>query len=363
MGKHIVIDARQYSTSSGRYVRELIDSLESIDKQNRYSVLLSSKDFDLYSPLNENFSKVLADQSQFGLSGQFQLLLLLKKLKPDLVHFAFVQQPLLFNGQRVTTIHDTTPLMFNSGGMNPLLYWTKKTLYRVMIQTALSKSKYILTPTKYVKTDLSNLSKKHSHKLVVTYEAGVNSEGHKKVYGPLKGKEFIMYTGRASAHKNLMALVDAFKIAKVSRPNLYLVFVGNDKNYAGIKNHVDKIKVDDVHFTGYLQDPELNWLYSQTEAYVFPSLSEGFGLPGLEAMARSAPVISSNATCLPEVYEDAAHYFNPRDEIEMAEAILEVLTNKKLKQSLIKKGNKQWRKYSWERMAKQTLDIYQKVLS
>ena len=89
---------------------------------------------------------------------------------------------------------------------------------------------------------------------------------------------------------------------------------------------------------------------------------EGFGLPGLEAMAYGAPVVSSDATCLPEVYEDAAHYFNPYDVAGMTKAIDDVLTDEELRASLIKKGHEQVKKYSWQRMAEQTHTVYVDVL-
>jgi glycosyltransferase involved in cell wall biosynthesis len=85
---------------------------------------------------------------------------------------------------------------------------------------------------------------------------------------------------------------------------------------------------------------------------------EGFGLPGLEAMGYGAPVVSSNATCLPEVYDDAAHYFDPLNTDDMARAIDDVLSNKSLRNKLIAEGYKQIAKYSWGRMAKQTYSVY-----
>jgi glycosyltransferase involved in cell wall biosynthesis len=92
-------------------------------------------------------------------------------------------------------------------------------------------------------------------------------------------------------------------------------------------------------------------------------LSEGFGLPGLEAMAHGAPVVSSNATCLPEIYGQAARYFDPVDVQAMSGAINEVLTDKSLREVLIEKGKRQAAKYSWQRMAEQTLEIYNQALN
>src|SRR5690606_20669106 len=117
-----------------------------------------------------------------------------------------------------------------------------------------------------------------------------------------------------------------------------------------------------ILFTGFVTDPELSWLYANTQAYIFPSLMEGFGLPGLEAMGYGTPVVSSNATCLPEVYGQAAHYFNPLDTSDIAEAINQVLSDDKLRTRLAKAGFKQIKKYSWKKQAQETFEVYKQVL-
>jgi glycosyltransferase involved in cell wall biosynthesis len=136
-----------------------------------------------------------------------------------------------------------------------------------------------------------------------------------------------------------------------------------DKNYARIKKLAEERDLSEsVIFTGFVDDSKLRWLYENTAAYVFPSLSEGFGLPGLEAMAHGAPVASSNATCLPEIYGGAAHYFDPYDENDMALKIFKVVSDDDLRDSLIKKGRARAKKYSWSRTAEETLKVYKKVL-
>lgn len=119
---------------------------------------------------------------------------------------------------------------------------------------------------------------------------------------------------------------------------------------------------DRVRTLGFVSDAELKWLYQHATAYVFPSFSEGFGLPALEAMVHGVPVASSNATCLPEVCGDAAAYFDPASPADMAKTIAMLLSDSKLRADLIKKGYTQASKFSWERMATQTLEVYKMVL-
>jgi glycosyltransferase involved in cell wall biosynthesis len=135
-----------------------------------------------------------------------------------------------------------------------------------------------------------------------------------------------------------------------------------DANYQRIEALVQKNGTTGVIFTDFVSEGQLRWLYESCAAYVFPSLSEGFGLPGLEAMQHGAPVVSSDATCLPEIYGAAAHYFDPLDPQAMADAINEVLTDKVLRQKLVAAGGDQVKKYSWQRMAEQTLELYQQAL-
>ena len=142
-----------------------------------------------------------------------------------------------------------------------------------------------------------------------------------------------------------------------------LVLVGKkDINYERLEQQSRADLINNIVFTDFVSESQLRWLYENCSAYVFPSLSEGFGLPAIEAMVHGAPVVSSDATCLPEIYGDAALYFDPLDTTDMANKIEELLENKKLAKDLIEKGYKQAAKYSWERMAKQTLIVYEKAL-
>jgi glycosyltransferase involved in cell wall biosynthesis len=171
-----------------------------------------------------------------------------------------------------------------------------------------------------------------------------------------------MYVGRSTPHKNLKSLVDAFIILKKKYPKLMLVLAGKmDANYHSLEAYVtEKRMADSVVFPGFVTEGELKWLYQNTAAYIFPSLSEGFGLPGLEAMIHGAPVISSNATCLPEIYADGAVYFDPANTFDMASKISNVLSSAGMRGDLIRKGLARANKFSWQRMAKKTLEIYEK---
>lgn len=358
----IVIDARELRTSSGRYVEKLLNYLQKLDTNNRYSVLLKPDDFKNWNTSNDNFNKVLCDVKEFTWAEQIKLKEIIERLKPDLVHFTFAQQPAFYNRKTITTIHDLTTLRFNNPDKNILVFKFKQQVYAWLIKRAVKKSSRVIVPSKFVKQDVIKFTKVNESKVRVIYEAADEITNKPKPIESLASKKFIMYIGRPTPHKNLERLIDAFTELKQTNKDLCLVLAGKeDNNYRVIKRKVEGRGVKDIVFTGFVSEAELRWLYENCQAYVFPSLSEGFGLPGLEAMAHGAPVVSSNATCLPEIYEDSAQYFDPISTASMIEAINEVLNNPKRREELINKGKVQTKKYSWERMARETLDIYNEV--
>ena len=363
--KKIVIDAREWPTTTGRYIRELVKHLQDVDTDlsHRYVVLMRPKDMDSWEPKSKRFTKVACPYKEFSLGEQTGMLWQLIRLKPDLVHFGMTQQPVLYRGLTVTTMHDLTTLRFDNPAKNRWVFRFKQNLYRWGSFIVAHKSKLILVPTQYVKDDVARTMRANSRKIRVTYEAGNSLDAKPEPVEGLENEKFIMYVGRPNPHKNLGRLIEAFSMLKQEMPDLHLVLAGKrDTLFKRHERDVERLGIPDVHFTGKVSDGQLRWLYEHTAAYIFPSLSEGFGLPGLEAMAHGAPVVSSSATSLPEIYGDAARYFDPRDTEDMTKTIKAVLTKPDVRKQLVQAGAKQTKKYSWTRMAEQTLDAYKYVL-
>jgi glycosyltransferase involved in cell wall biosynthesis len=359
----IVIDAREYSTSTGRYINRLLQYLDGLDHEHDYTILLKPHDIEKAAFTNPKFTTVACPYKEFTFAEQFGLLKQINGLKPDLVHFGKDHQPLLYRGRTVTTMHDLTTMHFVNPDKHPLVYRYKQLVYKWLVKRVARKSKAVITPTEFVKQDVVTYTGVNPDKITVTYEAADQITDAPEPIKDIEGKRFIMYLGRPTPHKNLERLIQAFQQLKGQYPDLHLVLAGKlDNNYQSIKQKTDAEQIANIIYTGYISEGQLRWLYEHCEAYVFPSLSEGFGLPGLEAMVHGAPVVSSNATCLPEVYGDAAHYFDPLDVTAMADAINEVLSDKQLREQLINAGHTQAAKYSWQRMAQQTLAVYNQAL-
>jgi glycosyltransferase involved in cell wall biosynthesis len=361
----IVIDARESGTSTGRYIDKLVEYLNKLKPQHEIIVLTKSPRFEYLKNLAPDFKIVRSNYSEFGFAEQAGLLKQLRKLNADLVHFGMTQQPVLYKGLVITTVHDLTTARFDNPAKNRLAFKTKQQIYKRVIKRVAKKSRYIITPSNYVKQDVAQYAKISPNKIFVTYEAADRTQMPAKPVPRLENKKFIMYVGRATPHKNLERLIDAFGILHKEQPDLMLALAGKfDTNYHQLEARVTgKRLAAAVVFTDFITEGQLRWMYEKTAAYVFPSLSEGFGLPGLEAMMHGAPVVSSNATCLPEIYGDAVHYFDPHKVSDIAAKVNEVLTNPRLRASLINNGRAQAAKYSWRRMAAQTLKIYEHTLN
>jgi glycosyltransferase involved in cell wall biosynthesis len=358
---HIAIDARIINSSTGRYIERLLFYLQDIDTENRYSVLVRKKDKDFFTPKSSNFTVVEADYADYSFAEQIKFKKLLDHLRPDLVHFCMPQQPILYSGKKVTTVHDLNLLKTYNSDKNWLMYHTKQLVGRYVFKRIAKTNNHIIVPTEFTKKEYVKFARIPERRVTVTYEAADVSVETVKPY-KLPFKKFILYVGQQSDYKNIKRLGEAHQKLLRNHPDLGLILVGR-KNASALMNEKYFASKDykNIHFTGFIEDDQRDWLYTHCEAYVFPSLMEGFGLPGLEAMGYGAPVVSSNATCLPEVYGEAAHYFDPYNASDIARAIDEVLSDDSLRSELVAKGKKQFKKYSWQRMAEQTHAIYMSV--
>lgn len=359
----IVIDARESGSSTGRYIDKLIKYLQKTDKTNEYYLLLKSGRAKAYEDADINFHVVQCDIKEFTFAEQFQLKKLIEDLRPDLVHFGMVQQPVLYRGEVVTTMHDLTTLRFTNKSKNAVVFKIKQFVYKYVNKIVAKKSRVIITPSEFVKNDIVEFAKINPDKITVTPEAADRILEKPEPVQELIDKKYIMYVGRHQSHKNLEQLIKAHQKLLAINPDLFLAVAGKkDRVTKILEKNIDSKGYRNILFTGFVSEGQLRWMYENCEAYVFPSLSEGFGLPGIEAMIHGAPVVSSNATCLPEIYGDAAEYFNPLDTDDMVKKIGRVIASDELRKKLVKKGRIQASKYSWERMAEQTLAVYDKVL-
>ncbi len=359
---HIVIDARYINSGTGTYAVKLLDYLQDIDITNRYTILVPQKDISYWQPHNKNFVCKGVNVPMYSFAEQSTLHHILSELKPDLVHFGMPQQPVLYKGKKVTTIFDLTLLRTYNSDKNWLVYHFKQYIGKFVFKHAIQTSEKILTISQHSKNEILTFFHTAPDHIVVTYPSAERHIGKLEPY-KLPYKKFIMYVGQQPDYKNLRRLAAAHQRLLTKHPDLGLVFVGRmNEDTKRNQHYYKKCGYKNIHFTGFIPDSQRDWLFTQAAAYIFPSLMEGFGLPPLEAMAYGTPVVSSSASCMPEVLGDAAEYFNPMDTNDMAAAIERVITNPILQEQMIERGFSQVKKYSWHRMAEETHAVYMAAL-
>lgn len=360
----VIFDARLYSQSGvGRYIKKLISHLARLDKKTKYIVYLIKEDFSSFKSPGKNFEKRLVDIPWHSLREQILLPFLLTKEKPDLVHFPYFSVPIFYPGKFVVTIHDLTIDHFETGRAsthNLFFYKLKRLAYKIVMKRALKKAKKVIAVSQATKREIVDHYQIDPKKIIVTYEAAEFKVRPKPSEKPLISPPYLLYVGNAYPHKNLERLFNVFNLLQLSR--LKLVLVGQkDFFYKRLEKSLSASQKKGIVFFGFADDGELANLYTHASAFVFPSLMEGFGLPGLEAMAAGCPVLASDIPVLREVYRKAAVYFNPRNINDMTEKIREVIDNQELREKLKGAGFKQVKKYSWCKLARQTLEIYEET--
>lgn len=365
------IDARfvgPQGTGLGKYTEKLIVNLAKIDGKSSYFIFLKKTNWD-YLKLPKNFTKVLADVPWYSLEEQYKMPAIFSTQNLDLLHVPHFNVPISLKGKFIVTIHDLIHHKFSEYAAttkNPIIFKLKRFAYKKVITTAITRSTKILTPSNYVKGEIAKTFKVNPDKIVVAYEAAEEEYFTRQPGNPDTRQPTLIYVGNAYPHKNLERLLDAIKILTThySLPTTHLIIVCPRDVFSQRLNHQIKERnlTKFVEVKGYLSSGELVTLFEKASAYVFPSLSEGFGIPGLNAMAVGLPVVASDIPVLKEVYGDAALYFNPHEAQDIAAKIAKVLTDKKTKLDLVLKGKEQVKKYSWQKMARQTLKVYEEVV-
>ncbi len=409
----IGIDARLFGPrvgggGLGRYVEQLVRHLEELDHENEFIVFLRRENWNEYTPTAANFKKVLAPWRWYTLAEQIRMPRLVAQQKLDIIHYPHFNVPIFARTPFVVTIHDLNLLEYPKAritNLDPVRFWTKYFGYRFVLAFALKNAKKIITvsdatrqailnrfpisPEKIVTTPLGYtpplkvtslrslppvVARKSQSIGFVTLltprevrgDEGSYVDEHNPLSLPLtlrggaRQSHYLLAVGNAYPHKNLSGLLHAFKIIRATLPDLKLVLVGPDDRFrARIKKETTELGLTStVIFTGFVNDDELDVLYRGAAAYIMPSFLEGFGFPGLEAQARGIPVVASDLPVLKETLADAAVYVNPRDPIDIAYAILNLLKNENYQNVLKKAGEKNIKRFDWRSAATETLTIY-----
>ncbi|MCK4352412.1 glycosyltransferase family 4 protein [candidate division WOR-3 bacterium] len=357
----------------GRFGINLLRELAHLDSFNEY-IVYKNPEMNSSIVSKPNFTERIINIPRFTIKEQVVLPEIFKKDKLDIFHCLHNVLPVFYYGKSIVTIYDIMTIAF------PWFYEAFPLIkryigffyFKLSVGLSAKKASKVIVTSKYTKKEVMRYLNLEREKVKIC-SAAVD-----KVFKPINdnnllnnvlekykiSESFILYTGNFKPYKNLKRIIKAYDLLlKRRRPLPKLVIGGYDKKYEKpIKEFVMKNGLEEeIVFTGYIERNDLPLLMNQALFFVFPSIYEGFGLPPLEAMACGTPVITSNTSSLPEVVGDAAVLVNPYNIKEIADAIENVLTNKKLREKLISKGLERVKLFSWEKCAKETLKVYEEV--
>ena len=283
----------------------------------------------------------------------------------DLVHAPSPAAiPSAGSGQRlVVTVHDlaflTTPSVFPPA-------WRFQ--FRLGLRATLRRADAIITPSRNTAEDLlsrTNVDPAKVHVIPLAARTDVTAADPEQILSRLKiPRPYLLFVGTLEPRKNLVRLVRAYRRAATSGLPHALVLAGPvGWKHQTLLREIALRGPGEVVLTGDLTDEEIDAVYREAAAFVYPALYEGFGLPVLEAMARGVPTIAANTSSLPEVAGDAALQVDPDSVREIAAAIETLLTDPALAERLSMRGRARAERFSWEETARLTLQVYEKAIA
>jgi len=371
MPLRIVLDARRVRDFGiGTYIRGLVNALAVLDQTNEYILVSLPADVDSFPSLPSNFRTSAYRQTDSYYLNHFAFPLFLRRLAPSLVHIPLNQVPLLMMEPYVVTIHDMASLLFETGS------GLQMSTRRFVLRHGLLRARRIMAVSEATRRDVRDALGIPEDRIRLVYNAP-----NPDFFRPARADRarileryqidypFLLYAGNIRPQKNIPRLVEAFAVARehlAQHPvyhNLHLIIIGDEiSRYPSVRRAVIQTRVEKaVRFLGFVPFDTLRIFFESAALFVFPSLYEGFGLPPLEAMAAGTPVVASNVSSLPEVVDDAALLVNPENVFEIARAIQDALLDKDLRAEMIAKGKVQAARFSWDRTAREVLEVYREV--
>jgi glycosyltransferase involved in cell wall biosynthesis len=265
--------------------------------------------------------------------------------------------------KRIVTIHDITPILY------PETHTAKiNNNFKLVINKIKKEKVQVLTDSESSKQDLIKYADVNENLIDVVYLGSEKrnknlDSGKKLMINDVEiGKKYILSVGTREPRKNLKCVIEAFNLIAKKYSGIELVIAGKygwgDQELTNQQIYKPRIKI-----LGFVKQEDLVRLYKNAICLVYPSLYEGFGLPVLDAMSLGCPVITSNVSSLPEVGGDAVLYVDPKYTEDIKNSMIRIIESNELREELINKGLEQVKKFSWEKCARETRKVYEKVRS
>lgn len=359
--RDLTADLRMYRHSGiGRYLRNLFPLLLPLLDADRVQVLAQREILDGAAWLTDPRVEIVEERARIYSVAEQTMILRESYRKRNVLWVPHYNAPLFYDGPLVVTMHDVAPLAMPEILSNPI----KRTYAALLIKRAAKQAVEILCVSKFTAGELQKRLRVPTDKINVTYP-GLDI-GWPTVAVPhteTDGVPYVLYVGNVKPNKNLGLLLRAFARV-VNKVSYRLVLAGKMRGFGTEDLAViqqAEVMGDRVRFAGEISDEKLISLYAGAQALCLPSLYEGFGLPLLEAMQLGCPVLCSTAGSLPEVAGPAALYFDPRNETDLAERLLQV-EDTALMNGLRAAGQMRVEIFSFARCAEQTAAVLNRVM-
>lgn len=384
----IVFDARHIRDFGiGTYTRNLLHALLQVEDRNEYVLIgkrESRRDLRALGKQSPRCTAVYFEGEDDDWKDHVAFPWFLRNHPADVYHIPLARVPMFMPQPYVVTVHDLGFLLYTK---NQDKDWRMEMRER-FIGRGLRRAHRVIAVSGSTQRDVEQLFNIPSEKITLIYDApdprlfpeepdktpeqldAERRERHVRFLDRYQiDYPFLLYAGTVRPQKNVPRLIEAFSVlrSELSKHPHYrrlkLIIIGDDIS----KNPSVRLAVlhtrleDSVRFLGFVPDDALRVFFEAAEAFVFPSLHEGFGLAPLEAMVAGTPVVASNVSALPEVLGDAAMLVNPDNVFDISRGIHDVLLDTELKATLIEKGYAQAKQYSWTRAAELVLKIYKEA--
>ena len=346
----------------GNYIKNLVSALSKIDSENEYLIFGSPENVRHLEGLSNKFQIELGPNNPMLRVPWEQTVLPLKLKRIDVYHGPAFVAPLVKTCRQVITIHDM------SSHLVPERHSLHRRLYlRAIVPATIRNSDRIIADSESTKRDILGFGWTDEEKICVVHlgvEGRFKPVTDRERLAKVREKyglhhEFILFVGAIEPRKNLGTLVDAYLADSLSDRFDLVLAGGLGWDYSGLLQKIAASgRRERIRMPGYVDDTDLPALYSAAEAFVYPSLYEGFGLPVLEAMACGTPVITSSVSSLPEVAGEAGILVDPSDTGALASELRRVLMDAGLREELSRRGRERAKLFTWEQTAEKTLEAF-----
>jgi glycosyltransferase involved in cell wall biosynthesis len=369
---HIVIDARRAGFFGiGTYIRNLVSSLARLDQSNRYT-LITLPGSEPLTGLGPNFQSTIYSRPDTDPLQNITFPFFLKTLKADLYHIPLNSVAYCMPKPYVVTIHDLSSITYKATG------GVREMFHRERYRRGAVRAARVIAVSNATRRDLETIVGIAPERIRTVYSApdpifGADTVDTQRTEAILQRYSiqppFILYAGTIRPHKNIGRLVEAFAVVRSeleSHPeyrDLKLVIIGDElSRYPAVRRAVAATRIGPfVRFLGFVPVETLRVFYQAATAFAFPSLSEGFGLAPLEAMACGTPVIASDLPALVEAVGDAAELVSPDNVFDIARGLRALLIDPEFRLRRSEAGRVQAARFNWNDTGQAVRRIYEEL--